>query len=176
VNGLMTLAVALMVPLSAAIWLLAAEVMAIVAPEFPAGQRELAVSLARIVLVSPTLFALGTLITSVLNAHQRFLLAALAPTCYNLGIIFGAALLAGPLGIYGLALGAALGAAAYLAIQLPGLIRCGWRYRPTLGLADPGVRKVGALMVPRTLGLAVAQINFVVIVAFASAIPGAITA
>jgi putative peptidoglycan lipid II flippase len=176
VSGLVTLAVAIMVPISAVIWLLAPQVMALVAPEFSAEQQAKAAELARIVLLSPTLFAIGTLITSVLNAHQRFLLAALAPTCYNLGIILGAALLAGPLGIHGLATGAALGAAAYLAIQLPGLFRCGWRYAPTLGLADPGVRKVGALMIPRTLGLAVAQVNFVVIVAFASAIPGAITA
>jgi putative peptidoglycan lipid II flippase len=176
VSGLMTLAVAVMVPASATIWLLAPQVMALVAPEFPPAQQQLAASLARIVLVSPTLFALGTLTTSVLNAHQRFLLAALAPTCYNLGIIGGATLLAGPLGIRGLALGAALGAAAYLAIQLPGLVGCGWRYRPTLGLANPGVRRVGALMAPRTLGLAVAQVNFVVIVALASAMPGLITA
>ena len=53
----------------------APQVMALVAPEFPPERQELAAQLARIVLVSPTLFALGTLITSVLNAHQRFLLA-----------------------------------------------------------------------------------------------------
>ena len=118
VSGLMNLAVGLMVPLSAAIWLLAPQVMQLIAPEFPPDKQALAADLARIVLVSPTLFALGTLITSVLNARQRFLLAALAPTCYNLGIILGATVFARPLGIKGLALGAALGAAAYLAIQL----------------------------------------------------------
>jgi putative peptidoglycan lipid II flippase len=176
VSGLMTLAVAVMAPLSIAIWLLAPQAMAIVAPEFPPEQQALAASLARIVLVSPTLFALGTLTTSVLNAHQRFLFAAVAPTYYNLGIILGAVILSDRFGIHGLAIGAALGAAAYLAIQVPGLIRCGFRYRPALGLTDPGVRKVGALMAPRTLGLAVSQINFVVVVALASAIPGAITA
>lgn len=176
VSGLLTLAIAVMAPLSALIAVLAPEVMRVVAPDFGDEQRLLAASLARIVLVSPTLFALGTLIASVLNAHQRFLLAALAPTLYNLGIIAGAIGLARPLGIRGLALGAALGAAAYLAIQLPGLPRLGFRYRPTLGLSDPGIRQVGALMAPRTLGLAVAQVNFVVIVALASAIPGAITA
>jgi putative peptidoglycan lipid II flippase len=176
VSSLLTLAVAVMAPLSILIGVMAPEVMRIVAPDFGDEQRLLAASLARVVLASPTLFALGTLITSVLNAHQRFLLAALAPTFYNLGIIVGAIALARPLGIHGLALGAALGAAAYLLIQLPGLPRLGFRYTPSLGLRDPGVRQVGALMAPRTLGLAVAQVNFVVIVALASAIPGAITA
>src|SRR5207248_6943295 len=42
VSGLMTLAVAVMVPASAVIWLLAPEVMALVAPEFPPERQELA--------------------------------------------------------------------------------------------------------------------------------------
>jgi putative peptidoglycan lipid II flippase len=36
------------------------------------------------------------------------------------------------------------------------------RYTPTLGLHDPGVREVGRLMLPRVVGLAAVQINFLV--------------
>jgi putative peptidoglycan lipid II flippase len=45
---------------------------------------------------------------------------------------------------------------------MPGLIRLGARYTPRLSLRDPGVRQVLRLMAPRTLGLAVVQINFLV--------------
>lgn len=176
VSGLMTLALAVMAPLCLLIAIFAEPAMRIVAPQFPDAQRALAADLVRIVVISPPLFALGTLMTSVLQAHQRFLLTALAPSLYNLGIIGGALGLAPSLGIHGLAVGAALGAASFTLVQVPGVLRSGMRYRPTLGLADPGVRQVALLMAPRTLGLAVIQINFVVVVALASGIPGAITA
>lgn len=176
VSGLFTLALLGLTPLCFLLMLFAPQVMALVAPGFDPAKRALSAELARILLLSPIFFALGTFATSILNAHQRFMLAALAPTVYNLGIILGALVLARPLGIHGLALGAALGAAGYLLVQLPGLIRCGLVFRPTLGLADAGVRRVGQLMLPRVFGLAVTQLNYLVIVILASPIPGALTA
>jgi putative peptidoglycan lipid II flippase len=175
VSALFTIAVALMVPLSLLLAVFAEPVMAI-AGGFDAEQRRLGAEMLRILLISPTVFALGTLATSVLNKEGRFLLPAIAPTAYNLGIIGGALFLAGPLGVLGLAVGASIGAVLYWVIQLPGLTGLGLRYRPWLGLGHGGVRSVGRLVVPRMLGLAVAQLNFVVIFALASPIPGAIAA
>ncbi|HEV8632622.1 MAG TPA: murein biosynthesis integral membrane protein MurJ [Chloroflexota bacterium] len=174
VSALFSIAVALMVPLSLLLALLAPLVVQLWGG-FDPGQHDLAVGMLRILLISPTAFALGTLITSVLNAEGRFLLAALAPSAYNLGIIVGALVLAAWQGVYGLALGASLGAVLYLVIQLPGLLQARARVRPWLGLDHPGVRRVGKLMAPRTLGLAVAQLNFLVISVLASPIPGGIT-
>jgi putative peptidoglycan lipid II flippase len=175
VSALMTIAVGLMAPLSLALALLAPAVVRLWGGFDPA-QHELATGMLRILLISPTAFALGTLLTSVLNAERRFLLAALAPTAYNLGIIFGALVLARPHGVYGLALGASLGAVLYLLVQLPGLARLGAQLRPWLGHDHPGVRRVAVLMAPRALGLAVTQLNFLVISVLASPIQGAITA
>ena len=98
----------------------------------------------------------------VLNAHQHFLLPALAPSIYNLSII-GGALFWGPrIGVMGMAVGVVVGAALHLLVQVPGLLYYGARYVPTWGLDSPGVREVGRLMAPRVLGTAVTQLNFVV--------------
>lgn len=173
VSALFTIAIALMVPLSVLLAVFAELVMGL-AGGFDAEQRRLSAEMLRILLISPTVFALGTLATSVLNKEGRFLLPALAPTAYNLGIIGGALLLAEPLGVRGLAVGASAGAVLYWLVQLPGLAAVGVRFRPWLGLAHGGVRAVGRLVVPRMFGLAVSQLNFLVIFALASPIPGAI--
>ena len=120
----------------------------------------LTISLLRIQLISAILFGLGGLIVGILNAHQVFFIPALTPAMYQLGIIFGAVVLAPTMGIYGLAWGVVLGALAYLLVQIPTLIKQRGTYRLTLGLENPNVRKVVLLMGPRLLGVAVVQLNF----------------
>jgi putative peptidoglycan lipid II flippase len=114
----------------------------------------------------------------VLNAHQKFLLPALAPTMYWLGMIFGVLFLTPSMGIHGLAWGAVLGAGGHLAVQFPGILRLKERhYHLTLGLDNPAVRRVGALLGPRLFGVAVVQLNFWVNTILASGQPvGSLTA
>jgi len=128
----------------------------------------LAVDLTRLMLISPVLFAVSGMVTGILNARHRFLLPALAPMLYNLAIIGGALLLAEPLGIRGLAVGVVAGAGLHLLVQVPGLVRAGLLYRPTVHWRDRGLREVAGLMLPRILGLAAAQFNFIVALFFAS--------
>lgn len=126
----------------------------------------LTVSLLRIQLISAVLFGLGGLIVGILNAHQIFLVPALTPALYQLGIIFGAVFLSPTLGIYGLAWGVVIGAVFYLFVQLPSLLklvttnRSPATYSFSLGLGNPTVRRVFLLMGPRLLGVAVVQLNF----------------
>ena len=121
--------------------------------------RALAAGLSRILLITPAIFAASTFCASVLNSYNRFAVAALAPLMYNLAIIGGAYFLSGPLGIYGLAVGAAIGAVLHLLIQVPALMRLGMRWQPVIELSHSGVREVGRLFAPRVLGLGVVQIN-----------------
>jgi putative peptidoglycan lipid II flippase len=123
---------------------------------------DLTVSLLRILLLSPLIFGLSGLLMGILNAHRKFLLPALAPTMYWLGMIFGVVVLAPRWGIYGLAWGAVLGALMHLGVQVPGLARLSGRYFFMLGLHLESVREVARLMAPRLLGVAVVQINFLV--------------
>ena len=120
----------------------------------------LTVNLLRIQLVSAVLFGLGGLIVGILNAHQVFLIPALTPSMYQLGMIFGVLVLAPRMGIYGLAWGVVIGAGLYLLLQIPSLLKQKGTYSPSLGLDNPSVREVFRLMGPRVLGVGVVQLNF----------------
>lgn len=140
----------------------------------------LTISLLRIQLISAVLFGLGGLIVGVLNAHQIFLVPALTPALYQLGIIFGAVALAPSMGIYGLAWGVVIGAVLYLILQLPSLyklLKGHWSLVTlSLGLHDSNVRQVIFLMGPRLVGVAVVQLNFWVNIWLASQMaPGSVS-
>jgi len=132
------------------------------APGFSAEPEifALTVSLLRIQLISAVLFGLGGLIVGILNAHHVFLIPALTPAMYQLGIIFGAIYLAPSMGIYGLAWGVIIGAVFYLLIQIPSLLKQHGIYTFSLELHNPNTRQVILLMLPRLLGVAVVQLNF----------------
>ena len=137
-------------------------VSTIIAPGFDPQRQALTAALMRLMLVTPVIFGVSGVIMGILNAHQHFLLPALAPILYNSGIILGAMALAPNMGVKGLAVGVVAGALGHVLIQVPGLARYGLRYTPTVGLHDPSVREVGRLMLPRVVGLAAVQINFLV--------------
>ncbi len=125
---------------------------------------EQTVPLMRVMLISPIIFGASGVIMGALNARQHFLLPALAPTIYNLGIIAGA-LFIGPMTgtAMGLAIGTVVGAAGHLLIQIPGLLRKQAHYSPILTLRDPGVVKVLWLMAPRVLGQSFSELNKLII-------------
>ena len=111
----------------------------------------------RVLLLSTVIFTVSSIISGTLHAHQHFLLPALAPTMYSVGIIAGTIFLQPSLGVFSLAWGACLGALLHLAIQLPGLLIHGVRWRPTLGWRDPSFQRVAVLMAPRVIDLLMAR-------------------
>lgn len=134
----------------------------VVVPGFSPAQQSLTVHLMRYMLIAPVVFGLSGVVMGILNSYRHFLLPALAPAVYNLSIIAGAALLAPSVGVYGLVIGVVAGSFLHLGVQLPQLVRQGLAYRPVIDVHDPGVREVGRLMLPRMLGLATVQVNFLV--------------
>lgn len=136
----------------------------------------LTISLMRIQLISAVLFGLGGLIVGILNAHQVFLIPALTPAMYQIGIILGTLFFAPTMGIHGVAWGVVLGSVLYLLIMIPTLLRQRGTYTFTLDLGNPNTRNVYLLMGPRLLGVAVVQLNFWVNLRLASQMPaGSIT-
>jgi len=138
-------------------------------------QFDLTVSLLRWMLPSAVIFAMSGLVMSILNSHQVFLIPALAPVMYQVGLIIGVTLLR-PFGVYGLAWGAVIGSLLHLGLQIPSLLRLKGDYSFTLGLKLPAVREVVRLMLPRLLGVAVVQINFWVNTNLASKWVGSVSA
>src|SRR5512137_1793687 len=103
---------------------------------------KLTVDLLRIQLGSVIIFALGGLVMGILNAHQVFLIPALTPAMYQIGLIFGVLVLVPRMGIYGLAYGVIIGSLLYLLLQVPTLIKYGARYSATFGKNDASVAEV----------------------------------
>ena len=131
-----------------------------------------AIFLTRVLLLSPILFAVSGMLTGMLHARRHFLLPAISPMLYNLAIILGALLLPEELGVEALVIGVIAGSGLHLMIQLPALSsalsRSGGGLGPYFSLGDVEVREVLRLMGPRTLGLAAAQINLIVLTFFGS--------
>ena len=148
-----------------------------ITPKFSDEELRRTVDLTRIMILSPIFLALGSLVTSVLNAGGRFGVAAIAPIVYNLAIIGSAILLAPTFGVAGLAIGVVAGSIGHLAVQIAPLRLEGYRYERRVDLADPEARSALKLMAPRALGLGAGQITFVVVTSMASGLgPAAITA
>ncbi len=144
----------------------------LLAPGTIIPQQQLTVELMRIMLFSVVLFGISGLIMGILNAHQVFLIPAIAPAMYSVGMIAGTLFLAPRMGISGLAWGVVLGAAGHLLIQLPRLLRLsGRQFSIGLGIGNPAVAEVLRLMGPRLLGVAVVQLNFIVNTIIALGLP-----
>jgi putative peptidoglycan lipid II flippase len=131
--------------------------------------QALAVKLTRVMLGAPILFAVSGMTSGILNARRRFFLSGLAPMLYNVAIILGALAYGSVLSSRSLAWGVTLlaamtvaGAGAHLLVQLPGLVREGMRYHPHIELRSRALREVAVLMLPRMLGLAALQVDFLV--------------
>ena len=148
-----------------------------VAPGFDITLQALTANLLRIVLLSSLLFVASSLVMSVLQAHEHFLLPALADFFYDVGIILGALFLTPRTGVYGLAWGVVIGALLHLSIQVPGLIHYRARYVPTFRVRDRGILQLGRLMGPRILILGMFQFVFLFTTNLASRLQeGSITA
>jgi len=113
----------------------------------------------RVLLIGTLIFSVSGILMGILNSYNHFLTPAIAPAMYDIGILIGAMFLVGPLGIMGLAYGTVLGAALHLIVQLPALFRYPVKWRFALGWADPTLRRLVLLMLPRIADLGLFQIT-----------------
>jgi putative peptidoglycan lipid II flippase len=113
-----------------------------------------AVRMTRIILPAQAFFFAGGLLMAVQFARENFLLPALAPLIYNLGIIAGGLLLGPWLGIEGFAWGVLVGAfAGNLLLQWEGVRRLGLRFHPNWDWRHPDVAEYLRLTLPLMIGL-----------------------
>jgi putative peptidoglycan lipid II flippase len=143
------------------------------------AQWDLAIYLNRIIFPCVFFMGLAALAGAILNSFHRFGLAASTPILFNVvfiafsfGVFYRPVMKWAPTAYrtpaVGLAVGILVGGALQLAMQLPALANLGMRFRPDVNFDDPGVKKVGRLMVPMFFGAGVFQINFFVDTVFAA--------
>ncbi len=127
----------------------------------PAAQAQ-TVDMMRILLAGTLIFSISGILMGILQSYNNFLLPALAPILYSVGLLIGVVFLTPSLGVYGVAIGAVIGAALHLGIQVPGLFRVKARWSPELGLTDPTLWRIFRLMLPALGGLAVFSVNWLI--------------
>jgi peptidoglycan biosynthesis protein MviN/MurJ (putative lipid II flippase) len=117
---------------------------------------------------------LAALAMGILNALRSFAIPAFAPVFFNMCVIVFA-LAISPMfdqPIVAVAIGIVVGGLAQFLMQLPGLHKKGfllsWNFHPT----HPGVKRMGVLLIPTLLGLAVTQINLTISTILASYFEG----
>ena len=128
------------------------------APGFSEAEILRIAQIARILFAAQGFFVVSYILTGVLESQRRFLIPALAPVFYNLGIILLTVLLSPSLGLLAPTLGVVLGALAHFLTQLPLAHKLGfkfvWGIRP-----DEGTKKIGKLALPRVIDLSFDQIG-----------------
>lgn len=130
-------------------------------PKFSDEAVQRTAYLSRILLPAQWCFFVGGLLMGVLNARERFLIPAIGPVVYNLGIILGGLLFHQKWGIASMTIGAVVGAfAGNFLLPAWDLWRSDAKFRPHFDFSHPGVREIGRLMLPAILGLSLSQLTF----------------
>jgi putative peptidoglycan lipid II flippase len=132
------------------------------------GKFELTVQMTRIMSPFLLMVALAAAVMGMLNAGGRFFVPAMAPAAFNVCCILAGIFLSPIMPRFGLepvvsmAVGALMGGASQLLIQVPAAYKSGFRYQFILDFKDPGVRQIGKLMLPAVIGLSATQVNIAV--------------
>lgn len=169
-NNFLNLIVIMIAFVSAVSFFFIPFIINILAPGFSWEKKEMAVLFTRVMLVSPIIFSASMIIGSILQSFKRFLVYSIAPILYNAGIIIGAVFFEPKFGPLGLAEGVVLGAMLHFLIQVPAVFKTGFRWNAAINFKDKYLKKIFTLMVPRTLGLAAMQVNWIITNAVATTI------
>lgn len=145
------------------------------APGFDAEKAALTVLLARVMYPFILLVSLAALAMGMLNARNVFGVPAMASSFFNIGSIIGGVGIGywldpkfGPKALVGLAIGTLIGGAMQFCVQLPWLVKAGFRFRPDFQWNDPGVKMILALMGPAIVAASSVQVNVMINTMFAS--------
>lgn len=166
---LINISLFLLMLVSVPILLWTTEISTFLAPGFTPTEIGQMAQFSRFMIVAQVMpLLVGSFLTGFLQSYNLFIIPAAAPVVYNIGIIAGILLFSSRWGLYGPVFGVGLGALLFMIIQMPLLFRIGYRHSFIFDLKDSGVREVGRLIGPRTLGLAVSQIDMTVDLILAS--------
>lgn len=138
------------------------------------GKTEITVLLTKVMLPFLVFISLSAVLMGILNSKGKFFVPAMASAFFNMGSIVGGVSFAfilpkfGYPAIVGMALGTLLGGILQLSMQIPTLLKCGFRFTPRLRINDPGLKRIVTLMIPAIIGLSPTQINIFINTNFAS--------
>lgn len=131
----------------------------LITPGFTPEQNQEVINISRIYIASQLpFFVYGNILAGIAQAHKIFLLTAVAPLVYTLGVIFGTIFLSQQYWIYGPAIGTIVGAFLFFIVQVPILYKTPFHFR--LKSWNPSViKEFFTLFLPRTFSVLTSQIE-----------------
>lgn len=176
-NGIFTILLGILIPLTALGIIFAEPVIAALTPGegyvgVP-GKIEMTVRFAQIMFVYILLVSLYAFYMSILNSFKQFWLPAFAPALWNATLVVSAFLPIEGARESGdvLAWAVVVGGVIQMGILIPPLIRRGFLPKMTFALNTKPIRQVFKAMGPSLLGLSIMQITIIVNTHFASYLP-----
>lgn len=171
------------------------QIVDLIAPGFPPEIARLATVMTQIMFPYILFVAMAALAMGVLNTKGRFGVPASASTVFNVVSIFlGLGLAfwlsgggwekgskdafpsdAAQWAIIGMSIGTLIAGASQFFMQVPSLLKVGFRFTPLLSFADEGVKRVARLMAPAIIGTSAVQINVLVNTFFVTGIEGGVS-
>lgn len=140
--------------------------------EFTAAQFELAVRMTRIMMIAQLLFGISGFFSAMLQSAKRFIIPAFCPVFYNLGIILVTLFGENMFGLEAAAWGTVLGAFLHMIIQIPLLIKLGFRWPTWPKWKRSDLKEFFQLLGPRTLALTMDQGTLWVLTFLATGVGG----
>jgi putative peptidoglycan lipid II flippase len=137
----------------------AADVVAVLAPGFPADTAAQAVEMTRVVLLATVFVAATNVLAAVAQAHGRFFWGAIQGVPFNLTMIAFALMLGPHIGVRALAIAFVIGSVLRFLAQLPPIRAVGLKLRPSLALRDETFREIVRLVPPLLVGSALVNVN-----------------
>jgi putative peptidoglycan lipid II flippase len=159
-NTVITISCILLACIALPILIWTKQVSHLIAPGFSDAQVTQMIGFTRFMVLAQVFpLLIGNFFTGILQSHNLFTIPAIAPVIYNIGIIIAIMVFSSSVGLWAPVVGVGIGAVLFMAIQIPSLIKLGYRNRIAMDVRNEGVREIGKLMVPRTIGLAVSQVD-----------------
>lgn len=168
-NSIYSALIIFSVTLSLIVFLGAEWILKMLVPDVLAGSygTELII-MTKVLLLQPILLAMSGLFGSIVQSYRKFIIYAMSPIVYNIGIIVGILVLYPAFGILGLSLGVVFGAFLHFIIQVPFAKKKGITPRFTGKINWKIVKDVFFLSIPRTIALTSSQIVQLVFVSLAA--------
>jgi len=157
-----TLGALLLTGLAALMVVFAPAVMGITVNFQDLTDQQLAVQLARIVIPACIFLGLSGIMQSLLYSMRNFLYSAFCVAGLNGAVVASAVLFHKQIGLASLPAGMLAGSLLMVLIQLPPLVRARMRFRLSLDIRHPEVRRTGKLCLPVALGMVVTIIGIVI--------------
>ena len=147
--------------IAAIMYVFAGPLVRLVYSGFSPEKLELTAQLTRIMMLSLVFNVTSIVMSTLLNAREKFMAAQLTGFPLSLAVIVAAVCFSGRYGIQALAWGVFVSGVLQVLIQLPFFF--GWfKYSAYIDLADPRFRQLLTLAVPAMLSMAVSELNHMI--------------